>query len=292
MEALYLIAFAFLPFALIISFAAIGNRIVQKKSRIPFDYANTARIPAFSLLQQHKDYSFDMLAQSLLATLYFQLPFSLFTLADIFELEVVKNNWTVYLILFPVAGLFSLFKAVKALKKIRTTRLGIEAEWAVSYALSKISDGKVRVFHDVQGPNFNIDHVLTYPGGVLAIETKGRRKPNIEYSKVSHKLTVEGGHIKFPHYTDTETIEQAKRQADWLSKQLTQSTGMGVIASPLVVIPGWFIENKEKPVVPVMNHKSLTKYYALSKKTRFDDSSLERINHQLEALVMRRSELF
>ena len=67
---------------------------------------------------------------------------------------------------------------------------------------------------------------------------------------------------------------------------------MGVIASPLVVIPGWFIENKEKPVVPVMNHKSLTKYYALSKKTRFDDSSLERINHQLEALVMRRSELF
>ena len=51
MEALYLIAFAFLPFALIISFAAIGNRIVQKKSRIPFDYANTARIPAFSLLQ-------------------------------------------------------------------------------------------------------------------------------------------------------------------------------------------------------------------------------------------------
>ena len=106
------------------------------------------------------------------------------------------------------------------------------------------------------------------------------------------QLTVEGGHIKFPHYTDTETIEQAKRQADWLSKQLTQSTGMGVIASPLVVIPGWFIENKEKPVVPVMNHKSLTKYYALSKKTRFDDSSLERINHQLEALVMRRSELF
>ena len=292
MEVLYTIAFAFLPFVLVLSFAAVGNKVIQKKSRIPFDYANTARVPAFTLLQQHKDYSFDMLAQSLLATLYFQLPFSLFTIADMFELETVKNNWIVYLTLFPIAGLFSLIKAVKALKKIRTTRLGIEAEWAVSHALSKITDGKVRVFHDVQGPNFNIDHVLTYPGGVLAIETKGRRKPNIEDSKVSHKLTVKGEHIKFPHYTDTKTIEQAKRQADWLSKQLTQSTGMGVTTNPLVVIPGWFIENKEKPVVPVMNHKSLTKYYALTKKTRFDDSSLERINHQLEALVMRRSELF
>lgn len=292
MEILFVMAISLFPFALVILFAACYNKITDKKSRIPFDYARTARIPAFTLLQQHRDSSLDMLVYALLSTLYFQLPFSLPTIAELLGFVDVSKNWLIYGIIFFAAAIYSLSKALRAFSKIRIARLGIEAEWAVSFALSKISDNRVRVFHDVQAPNFNIDHVLTFPGGVLAIETKGRRKPNVKNSKSSHKLTVEGEKIQFPHYTDTSTVEQAKRQADWLSKQLTQSTGMSVVASPVVVIPGWFIEYKQKPVIPIMNHNSLTKHYALSKKTVLDNSSLDRINHQLEALTMRGSDLF
>ncbi|CAI4154077.1 NERD domain-containing protein [Alteromonas macleodii] len=292
MEILFVMAISLFPFALVILFAACYNKITDKKSRIPFDYARTARIPAFTLLQQHRDSSLDMLVYTLLSTLYFQLPFSLPTIAELLGFVDVSKNWLIYGIIFFAAAIYSLSKALRAFSKIRIARLGIEAEWAVSFALSKISDNRVRVFHDVQAPNFNIDHVLTFPGGVLAIETKGRRKPNVKNSKSSHKLTVEGEKIQFPHYTDTSTVEQAKRQADWLSKQLTQSTGMSVVASPVVVIPGWFIEYKQKPVIPIMNNNSLTKHYALSKKTVLDNSSLDRINHQLEALTMRGSDLF
>lgn len=292
MEILFVMAISLFPFALVILFAACYNKITDKKSRIPFDYARTARIPAFTLLQQHRDSSLDMLVYALLSTLYFQLPFSLPTIAELLGFVDVSKNWLIYGIIFFAAAIYSLSKALRAFSKIRIARLGIEAEWAVSFALSKISDNRVRVFHDVQAPNFNIDHVLTFPGGVLAIETKGRRKPNVKNSKSSHKLTVEGEKIQFPHYTDTSTVEQAKRQADWLSKQLTQSTGMSVVASPVVVIPGWFIEYKQKPVIPIMNNNSLTKHYALSKKTVLDNSSLDRINHQLEALTMRGSDLF
>ena len=292
MEILFVMAISLFPFALVILFAACYNKITDKKSRIPFDYARTARIPAFTLLQQHRDSSLDMLVYTLLSTLYFQLPFSLPTIAELLGFVDVSKNWLIYGIIFFAAAIYSLSKALRAFSKIRIARLGIEAEWAVSFALSKISDNRVRVFHDVQAPNFNIDHVLTFPGGVLAIETKGRRKPNVKNSKSSHKLTVEGEKIQFPHYTDTSTVEQAKRQADWLSKQLTQSTGMSVVASPVVVIPGWFIEYKQQPVIPIMNNNSLTKHYALSKKTVLDNSSLDRINHQLEALTMRGSDLF
>ena len=292
MEILFVMTISLFPFALVILFAACYNKITDKKSRIPFDYARTARIPAFTLLQQHRDSSLDMLVYTLLSTLYFQLPFSLPTIAELLGFVDVSKNWLIYGIIFFAAAIYSLSKALRAFSKIRIARLGIEVEWAVSFALSKISDNRVRVFHDVQAPNFNIDHVLTFPGGVLAIETKGRRKPNVKNSKSSHKLTVEGEKIQFPHYTDTSTVEQAKRQADWLSKQLTQSTGMSVVASPVVVIPGWFIEYKQKPVIPIMNHNSLTKHYALSKKTVLDNSSLDRINHQLEALTMRGSDLF
>ncbi len=292
MEILFVMAISLFPFALVILFAACYNKITDKKSRIPFDYARTARIPAFTLLQQHRDSSLDMLVYTLLSTLYFQLPFSLPTIAELLGFVDVSKNWLIYGIIFFAAAIYSLSKALRAFSKIRIARLGIEAEWAVSFALSKISDNRVRVFHDVQAPNFNIDHVLTFPGGVLAIETKGRRKPNVKNSKSSHKLTVEGEKIQFPHYTDTSTVEQAKRQADWLSKQLTQSTGMSVVASPVVVIPGWFIEYKQKPVIPIMNNNSLTKHYALSKKTVLDNSSLDRIKHQLEALTIRGSDLF
>ncbi|GMM71669.1 hypothetical protein MTsDn5_16210 [Alteromonas gracilis] len=292
MEILFVMALSLFPFALVILFAVCYNKITDKKSRIPFDYARTARIPAFTLLQQHRDATLDMLVYSLLSTLYFQLPFSLPTIADLLGFVDVSKNWWIYITIFFAAALYSLLIAIKAFNKIRITRLGIEAEWAVSFALSKITDSRVRVFHDVQAPNFNIDHVLTFPGGVLAIETKGRRKPNVKNSKSSHKLTVEGDKIQFPHYTDSSTVEQAKRQADWLSKQLTQSTGMSVEASPVVVIPGWFIEYKQKPIIPIMNHNSLTKHYALSKKTVLDNSSLDRINHQLEALTLRGSDLF
>ena len=67
---------------------------------------------------------------------------------------------------------------------------------------------------------------------------------------------------------------------------------MSVEARPVVVVPGWFVEYKQKPVIPIMNHNSLTKHYALSKKTVLDNSSLDRINHQLEALTLRGSDLF
>jgi cbb3-type cytochrome oxidase subunit 3 len=292
MESFFVIALSFLPFIFVIVFIAISIKLREKKSRIPFDYANMARVPAFTLLQQHKDSTVDLLVYSLLATLYFQLPFSIPTIADLVGFESFKVSLPILITIFFIAAMYSIFRAIKAANIIRTSRLGIEAEWAVSHALSKIADPKVRVFHDVQATNFNIDHVLTYPGGVIAIETKGRRKPNIKNSKTTYKLTVEGNKIRFPKYIDTDSIEQAKRQADWLSKYLTKSTGMNVTTNPLVAIPGWYIEYKQKPIVPVMNHNSLPKHYRISNKPLLDDSSLERINHQLEALTLRGTDLF
>ncbi|GGF76203.1 nuclease-related domain-containing protein [Alteromonas lipolytica] len=292
MELFFVILAAAIPFVLFIATIALLLKVAQKKSRIPFEYSEMARTPAFSLIQSQKELNFNMLSWAMLSSIYFQLPFSIPTISTLLGFEEKIGQWYSYSIIFFIAATFSLIKAVKVFSKIRNIRLGIEAEWAVSHALSKITDSNVRVFHDVQGPNFNIDHVVTYQGGILAIETKGRRKPNIQNSSITHKIAVEGDKIQFPHFTDTSTIEQSKRQANWLSKELTQSTGMEVTTSPLVVIPGWYIENKQKPTVPVMSHKTLTKYYRLTKKLMLDESALARINYQLEQLAMRGSDEF
>lgn len=290
MELLIVLLIAFLPFIIIFSAIAVIAKSLHKRSRIPFEYSDMIRIPAFTLIQNQRDETFNMLQWTFMSAIYFQLPFSIPTLARLLGFEGKIGQWWLYAGIFSIVAVYALVKAVEAFTKLRNIRLGIEAEWAVSYALSKITDPNVRVFHDIQGPNFNIDHVVTYPGGVLAIETKGRRKPNIKNSKQTHKLVVEGNKIQFPLYTDTDTVEQATRQAKWLAKELGNSTGMEVSTRPLVVIPGWYIENKQKPTVPVMNHKSLTKYYSLTKKVVLNDSALERINHQIEQLAKRQSD--
>ena len=287
MALLFIILLSLAPFAIFLIIITVMGKFLTRKSRIPFEYANTARIPAFSLLQKHREYTLDILAWALLATIYFQLPFSIPTIASLTGLEDSIGEWWTSSILFIFMAIYSLIRATRAFSKLRNTRLGIEAEWAVSQALATIADKDVRVFHDIQGPNFNIDHVLTYPGGILAIETKGRRKPNIRHSKDTHKLFVDNQKLVFPHFTDMETIEQASRQAKWLSMELTQSTGSDIKANPIVVIPGWFIEYKRKPTIPVISHKNLAKYYNVSKKVMFDESSLSRINYQLEKLAMR-----
>ena len=233
MELLFVFAFAFIPFAIVFSAIAIISKVLQKRARIPFEYSDMGRIPAFSLIQSQKDHTFNMVTYTMLSCIYFQLPFSIPTLSEFLGFENIAKNWWSYLVILFIAAFYSLVKAVGEFSRLRNIRLGIEAEWAVSYALSKITDRNVRVFHDIQGTSFNIDHVVTYPGGVLAIETKGRRKPNIKDAKDSYKLTVEGDKIHFPHFTDTSTVEQAKRQAVWLSKELTQSTGMDIITSPI-----------------------------------------------------------
>ena len=290
MELLIVLLIAFLPFIVIFSAIAVIAKSLHKRSRVPFEYSDMIRIPAFTLIQNQRDETFNMLQWTFMSAIYFQLPFSIPTLARLLGFESKIGQWWLYAGIFSIVAVYALVKAVQAFTKLRNIRLGIEAEWAVSYALSKITNPNVRVFHDIQGPNFNIDHVVTYPGGVLAIETKGRRKPNIKNSRQTHKVVVQGNKIQFPHGPDTAIIQQATRQATWLSKELSKSTGMEVTTSPLVVIPGWFIENKQKPTVPVMNHKSLTKYYSLTKKTILNNSALERINHQIEQLAMRRSD--
>ena len=232
MELLIVLLIAFLPFIIIFSAIAVIAKSLHKRSRIPFEYSDMIRIPAFTLIQNQRDETFNMLQWTFMSAIYFQLPFSIPTLARLLGFEGKIGQWWLYAGIFSIVAVYALVKAVEAFTKLRNIRLGIEAEWAVSYALSKITDPNVRVFHDIQGPNFNIDHVVTYPGGVLAIETKGRRKPNIKNSKQTHKLVVEGNKIQFPLYTDTDTVEQATRQAKWLAKELGNSTGMEVSTRP------------------------------------------------------------
>lgn len=65
----------------------------------------------------------------------------------------------------------------KTKQKLARLALGRDGEIAVSQTLNKLRADGYEVLNDLQGEDWNIDHVLIGPSGVYTIETKTLRKP-------------------------------------------------------------------------------------------------------------------
>ncbi|MFV8817137.1 nuclease-related domain-containing protein [Haliea sp. E17] len=175
----------------------------------------------------------------------------------------------------------------KRFEEIRTLRLGYECELAVGQELDLLMLRGYRVFHDLQAENFNIDHVVVGRSGIYAVETKGRSKltPTGENSTAEFRVTYQSGQLRFPGYTDKTTVPQAARQAQWLSTWLSSATGLNLKAIPLVVLPGWYIELKDRPTVPVIASGYIDGFFSRRYEPLLDDEQLTRVIHQLDAKV-------
>lgn len=105
-----------------------------------------------------------------------------------------------------------------------------------------------RIFHDVPfvngGVKFNIDHVVVGVGGVLVIETKAKRKGNARPGRKDNVVIFNGHMLDWPWGTDIYDLEQSERNALWMTDWIHAEIGEEVHVSPLLVLPGWWLENK------------------------------------------------
>jgi hypothetical protein len=134
------------------------------------------------------------------------------------NLKFSASTFTIYII----AGIgfiaYCLFKLIKLLELRRSYRLGYEGEIAVGQELNQLVRDGYYVYHDFPAGKFNIDHIVIGSSGVFAVETKARSKPTSTDRKADAKVKYDGRSLRFPNGTDVESLEQAKRQAEWLSK--------------------------------------------------------------------------
>lgn len=150
---------------------------------------------------------------------------------------------TLVLTLFLVASGLSAIRAFRRYQAGRNIRLGLRGEQAVAEALNEAADSGFRSFHDLQTDKVgNIDHVAVGTRGVFLIETKARRKRGGNNGQAAHEVIFDGEALQFPQGRDAGAIEQAKRNAAWLSDYLRNETGEPVEVFPLVVLPGWFVK--------------------------------------------------
>jgi len=160
-----------------------------------------------------------------------------------------------------VSGIFIAFSITKIFlcqKDIRKLKLGREGEKAVGEFLDRFREKGYRVFHDIVGGDFNIDHVLIGNTGIYTIETKTISKS----LKGSNNITYDGEKVMIGKFDlDRNPIVQAKAQANWLKELINDLTGKEIRVQPVVLYPGWFVNKMPKGAkVWVLNPKALPKF--------------------------------
>jgi hypothetical protein len=185
---------------------------------------------------------------------------------------------------FVAGSVWAALRAFYWFKEAQNIRLGLRGEQAVAEALSEAADSGFRAFHDVQTENNgNLDHIAIGTRGVFLIETKARRKRGSNNGQAAHEVIYDGEVLQFPRSREAKPIEQAKRNAAWLSDYLRNETGEPVEVFPLVVLPGWFVKKSERGNfrVEVMAAKFLPGF--LERQTeKIDPAQLRRIKNALD----------
>ena len=198
------------------------------------------RNPGQSVEEEHRKLFEDKLEPFLLTALLFAL--------------LAGFEWYRYLaearlnpILLSMVALLGVLIAARQFFRIRpqlqALRLGAEGEKAVGQFLERLRADGYQVFHDVVGSGFNVDHVLVGPAGVFTVETKTWSKP----LGGSPRVTFDGSVLTAGAFRpDRDPVAQARAQASWLAQLLSESTGRTYRVAPVIVFPGWFVEQAEK----------------------------------------------
>jgi hypothetical protein len=188
-----------------------------------------------------------------------------------------------------LAGILTLgFVVYLLIKLLRLGRLrfdlqnGLEAEIAMGQELDQLMREGAIVFHDFPAEGFNIDHVVLTPDGMYAVETKGRMKPDRGGGKKDATVEFDGKVLSFPEWKDSKTLEQAARQARWLSKWISSAVGEPVAVKPVVALPGWWVELKGRGDVMVISGRQAGALLNGRQAAPFSGKLMKQIAHRLE----------
>jgi len=156
-----------------------------------------------------------------------------------------------------VAVALAAWKVVRVLRTVRNLKLGRDGERVMGQFLETLRAQGFRVFHDIPGDGFNVDHLIVGSKGVFTIETKTLSKP----LRGESKIAFDGDEITIGGYQpDRNPIVQARAQAAWVRDLVFETTGRRISVHPVVVYPGWFVEGPPKGAksdVWVLNPKAL-----------------------------------
>ena len=108
---------------------------------------------------------------------------------------------------------YSTYKVIKIKKRLKYLRQGRDGEKAVGQYLELLRESGAKIFHDIPGNSFNLDHVVVSRSGVYVIETKTYSKPDNGMAR----MIFDGTSLSFNGVKNNEKpIIQVKAASHWL----------------------------------------------------------------------------
>jgi Nuclease-related domain len=181
--------------------------------------------------------------------------------------------------------MIAIWRILKLAKRRKDLRLGFSGERAVGEELNKLMLDGFQVFHDVPFDKYNIDHVVVGPSGVFAVETKAKSKGGVSKgSKLKdYELVYDGKVICYPcGATDTEHLQQARRNGKSLADFLAKSTGEVVGVEAILTYPGWYVLRQGRGDVHVLSPKEIRKCVMRNGPAVLSEQRIRQIVHQLD----------
>jgi hypothetical protein len=230
---------------------------------------NETRLP-FLQMPRPAGWSLQMRCSELMEKIQFHLLLALFSgVFFAYVASVAKAPPAISLSLGMLASCAFLYHVGRLFIRYRNHRLGLIGEQVVGRLLDQIACDTIKVFHDLEvrdpgGKPWNIDHVVVTPVAVFAIETKTRRKPkdSDHAGKAGYKVIFDGTQLLFPSpmRANRYGLKQAQENANWLSSKLTTLNGRPIPVTPVLVMPGWWVDRRGKGPVSVLNAKELPNF--------------------------------
>lgn len=153
--------------------------------------------------------------------------------------------------------LYAWNKIVPIRHVVKNLKLGRDGERFVGQMLEQLRGKGYRVFHDIPGPSFNIDHAIVGPAGIFTIETKMRTKP----LRGAGKIFYDGNTVRLEGNRPVdEPLHQVRAQAHWLAALLNDGRASKHKVRPILVFPEWYVERtgrRDKDDIWVLNPKAL-----------------------------------
>lgn len=178
-------------------------------------------------------------------------------------------------------GIYHSYRLYQALNQRHIERLGLDGERAVGQELNQLMRHGYYVFHDFIAENFNIDHIVIGENGVFAVETKARSKPDRGRGAEDVKVKYDGQALRFPLWSEKEPLEQVRNQAVWLSEWLSKAVGARVVVTPVLALPGWYVERQCKDLL-IFNGKNPQYLQKINGNTMLSAEMIQRVLHQIE----------
>jgi len=282
------LSLSFLPVAIAIGAITFIKKMQKKDKASPLN-SDLLRPYGYTLQEKIHSLKFDLfgkITEILLIGLMF--PLMLLIQAFFFHVNVSVSTLSIFGGIALIAFCIEIWQILKIVKALEHNRLGYSCEMAVGQELENLIrpvNHPYRLYHDIPFENYNIDHLVISTNGVFVVETKGRSKKIRDGSK-QYRVTVENDSLIFPTHTEKEPIEQVRRNVQSVKKWLESATGLEIPVAGILILPGWFIELKQKAVNPyILNAAALPKVFPKLFAGTLELSQVTAIAYQVEQRV-------